>query len=134
VVLKIPGLHALMKLKPIALLCLTTVVFVESALLLTPGHNHSNDITFPFLVCCLLALLFCVLSNLANETIFKSITLGYVLAIIIKILIDFQFDPTSHNLFPFEIIISSVIGFVAALIGVALGMGFKLRKAFYQRK
>jgi hypothetical protein len=41
-----------------------------------------------------------------------------------------QVDPTSHNLFPFEIIITAFMACIAALIGVVVGLlGKMLRKA-----
>jgi len=55
---------------------------------------------------------------------------GIVTALVIKIIIDWQFDPTSHNLFPFEIIIDFVVISIASLIGAAIGFIYrKFRKS-----
>jgi ABC-type Na+ efflux pump permease subunit len=58
-------------------------------------------------------------------TILLTVTIGYVIALIVKIGFDLQVDPTSHNLFPFEVLISGFVAFVAALLGAAIGMIYK---------
>jgi hypothetical protein len=47
-------------------------------------------------------------------------TLGFVIAIMIKVIWDVIQDPTSHNLFPFEILIISVYSFPASLLGARI--------------
>jgi uncharacterized membrane protein YfcA len=47
-----------------------------------------------------------------------AVTAGFVLAVLGRVGVETTRDPTSHNLWPFEIIIAGGIGLVAALIGV----------------
>lgn len=39
----------------------------------------------------------------------------------VRIVIDTALDPTSHNLWPFEIVIASFLGGIAALVGGLIG-------------
>jgi len=111
--------------KPIALLLLITAVSVAAAMFLTSGPNHSNDITLPFFLSCFLSLFFVFWSGRRIGTVLLTITIGYVAATIIKIIVDLNIDPSSHNLFPFEVLISGFVGLVAAVIGSAIGMIYK---------
>jgi membrane associated rhomboid family serine protease len=124
-----------MKFSHGARLLLITTILIGLAMLFTPGHNHSNDMTLPFIVCALTALLFCLLSGLAFGAILLFTTGGFVLALIFKIIVDGYFDPNSHNLFPFEIVISGTVAFVAAVIGAATGLLLKrLKKVWLDQK
>jgi uncharacterized membrane protein YfcA len=49
-----------------------------------------------------------------------AVTGGFVLAVLGRVLIETVRDPTSHNLWPFEVIIAGGIGLVAAFIGVGV--------------
>ena len=49
-----------------------------------------------------------------------AVTAGFVLAVLGRVEIETARDPTSHNLWPFEVIIAGGIGLAAALIGVGL--------------
>jgi hypothetical protein len=111
--------------KPIALLLLITVVSVGAAMFLTQGSEHANDITIPFFLTCFLALFFLLWSERSIGRILFTVTIGYVIASIVKISVDLKVNPTSHNLFPFEVLISGFVGIVAALIGSAIGMIYK---------
>jgi hypothetical protein len=42
-------------------------------------------------------------------------------AVIARVIYDTSTDPTSHNLWPFEIVIAIALGFVASLVGAAIG-------------
>lgn len=54
------------------------------------------------------------------------VTLGVALAVLARIIFDITFwDPTSHNLAPFEIIIAGIITFPSAIVGGYLGRLFK---------
>jgi len=49
-----------------------------------------------------------------------AVTAGFVLAVLGRVEIETARDPTSHNLWPFEVIIAGGVGLAAALIGVGL--------------
>lgn len=52
-----------------------------------------------------------------------AVTTGSLIAIVIaRIVVDVAGDPTSHNLWPLELVIAGVIGGVASLAGASLGM------------
>ena len=72
-----------------------------------------------------LALLSSLLTNEQNKKIIYTIVSGFIVATIIKIIIDSISDPSSHNLLPFEIIYYMVIAFLSAGIGVSVGLLIK---------
>ena len=47
---------------------------------------------------------------------------GFVLAVLGRVTVETSRDPTSHNLWPFEVVIIGGIGLVAAALGTGLGM------------
>ncbi len=49
-----------------------------------------------------------------------AVTAGFVLAVLLRVGVETARDPTSHNLWPFEVVIAGGIGLVAATIGVGL--------------
>lgn len=116
-----------MKAKAIKLLIVLPSLLQGAAMFLYTGRNQSNDYTLLFGVACLLAFLFCLLTRLHLGTIVITITIGGIIALISKIIVDMQVDPTSHNLLPFEIVITACIACIAALIGAVLGK--MIRKA-----
>jgi hypothetical protein len=48
-----------------------------------------------------------------------SVAAGFVLAVMGRVGVETSRDPTSHNLWPFEVVIAGSIGFAGALLGVA---------------
>jgi hypothetical protein len=42
-------------------------------------------------------------------------------AVMARVIYDTSADPTSHNLWPFEIVIAIGLGFVASLVGAVVG-------------
>ncbi len=54
-----------------------------------------------------------------------AVTAGFVLAVMLRVAIETGRDPTSHNLWPFEVAIAGGIGTVAALLGVLLARGMQ---------
>ncbi|MEO8139979.1 MAG: hypothetical protein ABI742_10045 [Gemmatimonadota bacterium] len=54
------------------------------------------------------------------RTPWLSVAAGFVLAVLARIQIETSRDPTSHNLWPFEVIIVAGFGLMAGLLGVAL--------------
>lgn len=49
-----------------------------------------------------------------------AVTAGFVLAVLGRVVVEAARDPTSHNLWPVEVVIAGGIGLVAALIGVGV--------------
>jgi hypothetical protein len=58
-----------------------------------------------------------------------SVTLGFVLAVVGRVAVETSRDPTSHNLWPFEVIIAGGIGGFAAALGVTLARLFNWMRA-----
>ena len=50
-------------------------------------------------------------------------------AVLVRIALDTASDPASHSLWPFEILVATGIGLVAALAGALLGSLFLLRSS-----
>lgn len=73
----------------------------------------------------LLALSLSLLTTGQEKKIVRIAPAGLILATIVKIIIDGIADPTSHNLWPFEIILLSLLGFAAALIGAGISLVVK---------
>ncbi|MFI5234551.1 MAG: hypothetical protein ACHQXA_02465 [Gemmatimonadales bacterium] len=49
-----------------------------------------------------------------------AVVLGFVLAVMARVVVDTSRDPTSHNLWPFEVIIAIWFGGIAAVAGVGM--------------
>jgi hypothetical protein len=49
-----------------------------------------------------------------------AVTAGFVTAVLVRVAWETSADPTSHNLWPFEVVIAGFFGVVSALIGVGL--------------
>lgn len=47
-----------------------------------------------------------------------AVTAGFVLAVLARVAVEVAADPTSHNLWPFEVVIAGFFGVTAALLGV----------------
>jgi hypothetical protein len=59
---------------------------------------------------------------------------GFVLAVLVRVGWETAADPTTHNLWPFEVVIAGFFGLVAGLIGVALARGVqRVRHAPWRR-
>jgi hypothetical protein len=54
-----------------------------------------------------------------------SVASGFVLAVLVRVAVETMRDPTSHNLWPFEVVIAGGIGLVGGLVGVAAARGVK---------
>ena len=56
-----------------------------------------------------------------------SVTLGFALAVIIRVGVETGRDPTSHNLWPIEVVYASWFGLIGAGLGVGLArIGLKM--------
>ena len=121
-------------MKIFAFIVLITVVVTGIFIWFSSDHNHNNDSTIPFVLSVSFALAFSILTELQLRKIVLATIIGVIIALIIKIIIDWQFDPTSHNLFPFEIMIDLFIILIASLIGTAIGFIYrKFRKRNVQQ-
>jgi hypothetical protein len=79
---------------------------------------------------------YCIFTAFQIGKIVSATIIGVILALIIKIKNDWRFDPTSHNLFPFEIVIDLFAISIATMIGAAIGSvyrKFRKRKIFDNR-
>ena len=108
-----------MKYKLVIWLLLLAIVPMCLAYWLSPGYNKQHEeVAAP--LCFLLAFAFSF-SKLSTRKVCIIIFCGMMIAKIIKISIDIQNDPTSHNLLPFELAIYGVILSFFILIGAGLG-------------
>ncbi|HET6350238.1 MAG TPA: hypothetical protein VFH88_14260 [Candidatus Krumholzibacteria bacterium] len=46
-------------------------------------------------------------------------------AIAARVVVDTARDPTSHNLWPFELVLGGIVGYAAAAVGALLAIGWK---------
>jgi hypothetical protein len=54
-------------------------------------------------------------------TVTMTIAAAVPAVVFVRVIVDCAHDPTAHNLWPFEIIIALLIGFVCALAGALVG-------------
>ena len=85
------------------------------------NHEHENDATLTLAIPLLLTLLSRITTKLRSRTICFAVAAGAWIAMVIKIFIDLHYNPTSHNLFPFEVVIDGILISLAALAGIAIG-------------
>ena len=114
-----------MKTRPFAFIVLITAIVTGLFIWFSSNHNHNSDFTIPIVLSILFTLSFSILTELQTRRIVFATTIGVMIALIIKIIIDTQYGPTSHNLFPFEIIINSIVISIASLIGAAIGLIYR---------
>ncbi len=55
-------------------------------------------------------------------------------AVILRIIVEVAGDPTSHNLWPFEIVMAGMVTLPAAIIGGLVGFGFKRKSGRQPRR
>lgn len=60
---------------------------------------------------------------LGNSSLTKTIVVGASVpaAVMARVMVDTAKDPTSHNLWPFELVIALVVGFAASAAGALIG-------------
>jgi predicted neutral ceramidase superfamily lipid hydrolase len=122
-----------MKKRLFAFIVQMTIVVTGIFIWFSSNHNRDNDPAIPSALAVLFALTFSILTELQLRIILFATTIGVEVALVIKIIIDWRFDPTSHNLFPLEVLIDLIIILIASLIGVAIGFiyrKFRKRKFF----
>jgi len=59
-----------------------------------------------------------------------SVAAGFVLAVLGRVLVETSADPTSHNLWPFEVVIAGGIGLIGGLAGALIA---RLTQRFRRR-
>jgi hypothetical protein len=52
------------------------------------------------------------------RTVMVSVAAGFVLAVLARVTVETSLDPTSHNLWPFEVVIAGGYGLASGLLGV----------------
>ena len=117
-----------MKAKLLALLI--SVIVIAVPFVISSTHNHNNDLGIPLILCTILALLLVLFLKLEVITSAALTTAGGIIAMIIGMFVDWHYDPTSHNLFPFEIVINTILFFIASITGA--GLGFAFNKLFHR--
>jgi hypothetical protein len=85
------------------------------------NHNHANDATLILAIPLMLALVSRLATKRSARFLCFAIVTGALAALVIKMFIDWHFDPTSHILFPFEVIINGLLITFVVLIGMAIG-------------
>lgn len=93
----------------------------------TPYHqlNLPNVLLQPsLLVVVLSSALLCAFKRCAFWKTIWMMTLAVIAAELARVLVDVALDSTTHNLLPFEIIITFLVGFPCALIGAIVGWSF----------
>jgi len=114
-----------MKARLFTLLILISGIVVGVCMWLSSYPEVVRMFTLTFYVTILLTLTFSITTKLELIKIIFATMIGSMLAIIIAIMIDGFFDPTSHNLLPFEIAIDVYWLLIACLIGVLGGALFR---------
>jgi hypothetical protein len=106
----------LMKEKLVIWLTLILLLFVSLEVFIISDNNPVSS-RFPFFATMLIAFFFSLKTTLEEEKICFVTTVIGIAALIVKIIIEKGKNPSSHNLFPFEILIDAPIVFVTSLIG-----------------
>lgn len=111
-------------------LLLISVLTAGIPIWFTSYHTFTNTkiIRVSAILTLLLSLFVTLITKDQYKKIFYTIVAGFIIATFIKIIIDSIPDPSTHNLWPFEIIYYTMMAFLAALIGV--GVGFVIKRFF----
>ena len=109
----------------VKLLFLIATVFSGICILLQPNYPHLMDWKVVAVFQFLLALSLTVLTKQQDKKVRTMVPAGLLTATFIKIIIEGIADPTSHNLWPIELIYLAVIAYPSALIGTGLGLLMK---------
>ena len=62
-------------------------------------------------------------SDPASRLPILAVAAGFVLAVLVRVTWETTADPTSHNLWPFEVAIAGFFGLLSGVIGVGLARG-----------
>lgn len=73
------------------------------------------------IVVCFAALLMCLLDVVPFWKVTAVISATVPAVVIVRVIVEGVADPTSHNLWPFEVIIAIFVGFLCTLPGAAVG-------------
>ena len=101
------------------------VGFGPTALLFWPlsskEYNRSGSLVVPWVgamaIASALVAAFWEYRGGSGTTLFPLVGVGAALAIFCRVLFDGRRNPTSHNLWPFDLVIVFVFGLVAGLVG-----------------
>jgi hypothetical protein len=66
-------------------------------------------------------------TNARRRVVLLGVVAAAIAADIADIAYDVSLDPTSHNLFPLELMMTGVISIAGAAIGLAVGSAFRLK-------
>lgn len=119
-----------MRPKAIAWLAATSViglVLVGVPYFRTPYQD--TDVTALFGLGLLVVIVLTTLSVWLGEVPFVAallVALGIPVNVVLaRIFIDVTADPTSHNLWPFEVVLAGMLGVAVAIPGVLVGLGLR---------
>lgn len=111
------------------LLLLIATVYAGLLLLFLPFYSFLKHWKAFALHQFLLALFFTGLTKEQEKKILAIVPGGLLIAVFIRVMIEGIADPTSHNLWPFELIMYAVVAFPSALIGTGVGFFAKRIRA-----
>ncbi len=89
-------------------------------------YLHTSQLIMLSVSTILLPFLFCLRTNLKIWKASFVTTIVGILGTLAILIIDIHNDPTSHNLFPFEIVINTLFIFTISFASAALGTAIKL--------
>ena len=97
-------------------LLLVSVLIAGMPIWFTSYHTFTNTkiIRLSAILTILLSLLVSLITKDQSKKVLYTIAPGFIIATIIKIIIDSISDPSTHNLLPFEMIYYAIMAFVTA--------------------
>ena len=63
-----------------------------------------------------------VVARVAALPVFAVVGAAPAASVLARIVYDTTLDPTSHNLWPFEVVLAGMLGYAVALVGIVLGL------------
>lgn len=110
--------------------CLASTLALGSRYWTVSYHDLTVPTSLPvwaLLLAVVLTVVLRVVTDAPWWLVFLAGALPVPIVVCARIAVDVALDPTSHNLFPFEVVIAAFVG--AFLGGVGLGLGEVLRLA-----
>ena len=115
-----------MKIKYFIALLFLTVVFTAIPFSYQALHHQTNGTYVSGPVCFILTDIFMYrTSDSKKSTVILASTIGALFSFVIKVGVDWTYDPTSHNLIPFEFIIYFGLTYLFSLAGSSIGTSLK---------
>jgi hypothetical protein len=92
---------------------------------------NADDVAGPLLALGLVPVILLRASGIAPFLLTVAAGAAVAVGVVaVRVAVDVSTDPTSHNLWPFEIVIAGMIGLVAGLVAAAVGeLLLRLRRA-----